>query len=174
MTMQLNYFARCFLTPRLRGSCRTKTTAIVKEALAPHFLKKATISMAYPYSLMIDESNDKTNKSCIILVRVFDPHLCDVVTRFLDMPVVNIANARNLFDAVKLSLTQKGLDFSKTVAFISDTTNVMKGRRSGVQRLIILKTKIPPFMMLDVSATWQISLSKLACVPFPWILMSCL
>lgn len=87
-------------------SCgRTKTTAIVKEALAPHFLEKATNSMAYPYSLTIDKSNNKTNKSCIILVQVFDPRLCDVVTRFLYMAVVNIGNAKNLFDAVKLSLT---------------------------------------------------------------------
>ena len=73
------YFARCFLTQRLRGSF-TKTTAIVKEALAPHFLKKATNNMAYHYSLMIDESNDNTNKSCIILGRVCDRRLCDVVT----------------------------------------------------------------------------------------------
>ncbi len=118
-------------------SCgRTKTTAIIKEALAPHFLKKATNCMSYPFSLMMDESNDKNNKSCIILVRVFDSDLRDVATRFLDMPVVNIGNARNLFDALKSSLNNNGLDFSKTMAFMSDTTNVLKGNRSGVQKLI--------------------------------------
>lgn len=37
---------------------------------------------------------------------------------------------------MKSSLTQKGMDFSKAVAFMSDTTNVMKGVRSGVQKLI--------------------------------------
>ena len=114
-------------------SCsRTKTTAIVKGALASHFTKKTTENMSYPYSLMMDELNDKTDKSCIILVRVFDPILCDVRTRFLDMPVVNIGTARKLFDALKLSLAQKGFDFSNTMAFMSDTTNVMKGARSGV------------------------------------------
>ena len=51
------------------------------------------------------------------------------------MPVVNIT-AWNLFEALKLSLSQQGLDFAKTVAFMSDTTNVMKGTRSGVQKLI--------------------------------------
>ena len=75
-------------------------------------------------------------KSCIILARVFDPELRDVRTRFVDMPVVNIGTARNLFEALKSSLTQKGMDFSKAVAFMSDTTNVMKGVRSGVQKLI--------------------------------------
>ena len=60
-------------------SCgRTKTTAIIMEALASHFLKKATDSMSYPFYFMMDESNDNTNKSCI-LVREFDPNLCDVI-----------------------------------------------------------------------------------------------
>ena len=80
---------------------------------------------------MMDESNDKTDKSYIILVRVFDSGVGDVHTRFLDMPIVNVATARKLFDALKLSLSNK--DFSKCLAFTSDTTNVMKGAWSGVQ-----------------------------------------
>ena len=49
-------------------------------------------------SILIDESNDNTDKSCIILVRVFDQEVGnDVLTRFLDMPIVNIGTARNIF-----------------------------------------------------------------------------
>ena len=118
-------------------SCgRTKTTSIVKEALAPHYLHKTISNMSNPFSVMMDESNDKTDKSCIILARVFDPELRDVRTRFVDMPVVNIGPAHNLFETLKSSLTQKSMDFSKAVTFMSDTTNVMKGVRSGVQKLI--------------------------------------
>ena len=84
----------------------------------------------------MDESNDKTDKSCIILIKVLDSTVGDVCTRFLDMPVVNIGTATNLFSALKSSHENKGLDFSKAVAFMSDTTNVMKGARSGVQKLI--------------------------------------
>lgn len=118
------------------GYGRTKATAIVKEALSPHFLKKTTENLSNPFSILTDESNDKTDKSCIILVRVFDSDFGNVSTRFLDMPVVNIGSAKNLFEALKSSLAQKGLDFSRAVAFMSDTTNVMKGVRSGVQKLI--------------------------------------
>ena len=57
-------------------------------------------------------------------------------TRFLDMPVVNIGTAENLFSALKESLSKYNLDFSKAIIFMSDTTNVMKGARSGVQKLI--------------------------------------
>ncbi len=49
---------------------------------------------------------------------------------------VNIGTAVNLFNALKLSLNKKGLNFDNCVAFMSDTTNVMKGARSGVQKLI--------------------------------------
>lgn len=114
----------------------TKTAAIIKEALAPHFLSKTLNDMSKFFSIMIDESNDKTDKSCIILVRVFDSCVGDIRTRFLDMPIVNVGTACNLFDALKLSLSNHGLDFSKCLAFMSDTTNVMKGTRSGVQKLI--------------------------------------
>ena len=115
---------------------RTKTTAIVKGALAPTFLQATVESMSYPFSVMMDESNDKTNKSCIILVRAFDSQTSKVHTRFLDMPVVNIGTAQNLFEALESSLSKHGLDLSKAMSFMSDTTNIMKGTRSGVQVLI--------------------------------------
>ena len=118
------------------GCGRTKATAIVKEALAPHYLEKTVQSMSNPFSLLIDESNDKTDKSCIILVRTLDEELGDVCTRFLDMPVVKVGTAVNLFAALKSSLDKHGLNFDKAMAFMSDTTNVMKGARSGVQKLI--------------------------------------
>ena len=114
----------------------TKTAAIIKEALAPHYISKALHDLSNFFSVMMDESNDKTDKSCIILVRAFDSSIGDVRTRFIDMPVVNIGTARNLFDALKESLSNHGLDFSSCLAFMSDTTNVMKGARSGVQKLI--------------------------------------
>ena len=51
----------------------------------------------------------------------------EVCTRFLDMPIVNIGNATSLSTALKSSLGKHGLDFSKAVAFMSDTSNVVKG-----------------------------------------------
>ena len=61
-----------------------------------------------------------------------DSRVGDVRTRFLDMPVVNIGIEKNFFDALKESLSNNGLDFSRCLAFMSDTTNVMKGTRSGI------------------------------------------
>ena len=98
-------------------SCgHTKTAAIIKEALSPHYLEKTLMDMSKFFSLLMDESNDKTDKSCIILVRLLDSDEGDVRTRFLDMPIVNIGTAQNLFRGLKESLSSKGLDFSKCLA----------------------------------------------------------
>ena len=45
------------------------------------------------------------------------------------MPVVNIGTAQNIFQALSDSLE---IDFTKALAFVSDTASVMKGARSGV------------------------------------------
>lgn len=71
-----------------------------------------------------------------LVSRLFDPEVGNVCTRFLDMPVVNIGTARNIYSALTTSLQKNGLDFSNALAFMSDTANVMKGVRSGVQKLI--------------------------------------
>ena len=74
-----------------------------------------------PFSLMMGESIDRRDNSCIIPVRHLDPQIGEVRTRFLDMPVVNIGTATNLFQAMKESLTKNGLSFDNTVSFMSDT-----------------------------------------------------
>ena len=72
-----------------------------KGGLSPYYHDKARHNMSNPFSVLMDESNDKKDKSCIILVRVLDAKLGNVKTRSLDMPVVNIGTAENLFRALK-------------------------------------------------------------------------
>ncbi len=86
---------------------RAKATAIIKEAISPYYHKKAVSSLSNSFSILMDESNDKVDKSCIILVRVLDSTLGEIKTRFLDMPVVNESN---LFRALKNSLENHGLE----------------------------------------------------------------
>ena len=46
----------------------------------------------------MDESNDKIDKSCIIVVNVLDPEVGDVRTRFLDMPIANIGTPETFLE----------------------------------------------------------------------------
>ena len=47
-----------------------------------------------------------------------------------------MAQQKKLFDALKESLSNNSLDFSRYLAFMSDTMNVMNGTRFGIQKLI--------------------------------------
>ncbi len=51
--------------------------------------------------------------------------------------MVNVGNTSNLFGALKNSLECHGLDFTKAISFMSDTTSGMKRARFGVQKLRI-------------------------------------
>ena len=75
--MRQSYFHKCFLILKSQ-SFLAKTAAIIKHALAP--VHKALHDMSF-FSIQMDESNDKTDKSCIILVRVLDLKVEDVRTR---------------------------------------------------------------------------------------------
>ncbi len=86
--MLQNYSIVCFLIlkSQKKFSCgHTKTAAIIKEALAPYYLIKTLHDMSKFFSVMMDESNDKTDKSCIILVRVLDSEFGDI--RILDFSI---------------------------------------------------------------------------------------
>ena len=84
-------------------SCgRTKTTAIVKYALAPVFTAKVVnICRTSPFTLLCDAGNDQFGKKCFaIMVRVWDESREQAVTRFLAMLVHNVSTAEALFDAI--------------------------------------------------------------------------
>ena len=94
---------------------------------------------------MCDESNDQgSDKNFVILVKLFDEDLGKTVTRFIDMPVVNIGTAANLFAALEKSLSNKNIHWKNVFGFISDNCSVMKGKNSSV--LSHLKEKQPNIM----------------------------
>ena len=91
-----------------RFSCDcTKTTCIIKGALAPTVCEKVVLQcQLQPFSILVDESNDRTcEKEVAILVRVWDQETKRVATRFLHiMPVCNIPTAENIFATVEETL----------------------------------------------------------------------
>ena len=62
---------------------------------------------------MMDES--KTDKSCIILVKVFDPEVATFTLDFRHACSKCSYTAANLFDALKSSPLKHGLDFKNDV-----------------------------------------------------------
>ena len=126
------------------SSARTKTTCIVKGALHPYFAKPVIeLCKEGPFSILCDEGNDGDDKNFAILVRLWDNDLGKPVTRFLDMPVCNIATAMRLFEHIDASLNERGIPWSNVVGFESDTANVMMGKHNSVlSRVKVKQSKV--------------------------------
>ena len=85
---------------------RTKMTQIMKRCLATTSTK-AVIDhcRTAPFSLMVDESNDKkSDKRLGMLVRFFDSAIGRSVTRLLDLPVCNNGKAEDIFGVINETL----------------------------------------------------------------------
>ncbi|XP_060125518.1 uncharacterized protein LOC118081198 [Zootoca vivipara] len=122
---------------------RTKTAQIIKGAIAAELddeLAKACQSQ--PFSLMCDESNNrKAGKEFVIMARLYDEANLQVVTRFLEMSICDVANAENLYEKLSEALRKRGIPWENLIAFNSDNASVMKGKHDSV--ISRLKTSQP-------------------------------
>lgn len=107
-------------------SCaRTKTTAIITHALAPamrEVVDRACSSAAF--TILCDGGNDRIDRKYFaILVRYWDDVIGQAVTRFLGMPICNIATAEKLFEALDTTMENHGLPWTNVVGFASDSAS---------------------------------------------------
>ena len=80
------------------SSGRTKTTMMLKNALAPRLdANVVKLCQNNRFSLLIDESNEQGGEKT--LVKVFDPEIATAVTRFVDIPVCNIGTGAHIFSS---------------------------------------------------------------------------
>ena len=125
------------------SSGRTKTTAIVKHALAPAFIADVIAAcQSSPFSVLCDDGNDQTDRKFFaILVRYWDQSQRQAVTRFLAVPVCNIATAEALFEALSNEIESRGIPWSNVIGYGSDSASVMVGAHNSV--LSRVRTKQP-------------------------------
>ena len=114
---------------------RTKTTAIICDALGPHFLRPVVdTAESLSFSLLCDESNERgdTEKLLMILVRIFEEAHGQVTARHLETVGIVDFSANGIFTAIQDTLLRHGLAFERIVSFASNMCNVLKGARGGV------------------------------------------
>ena len=121
--------------------CRTKTVAIVKHALAPVFNSEVVQSCrTSPFTLLCDGGNDQTDQKYFgIMVRYWDTVAQKPVTRFLCMPVCNIATAQSVFHAIEEAFKSRSTPWKNMIGYASDTANVMVGKHNSVLSQLLLK-----------------------------------
>ena len=120
------------------ASARTKTTAIIKYALAPTLNDDVVkFCCAHPFTLLCDGGNDQTDRKYFgIMVRYWDQ---EPVTRFLCMPVCNIATAESLFTAIEREFDSCKIPWRNMIGYASDTASVMVGRNNSVLSRLLNK-----------------------------------
>ena len=84
------------------------------------------------------------------MVRYWDDSSRKTVTRFLSMPVCNIATAQNLFDALSNALSERNIPWCNVIGFCSDSASVMVGRYNSVLSRVLMYNLM--FSVLGVPA----------------------
>ena len=84
------------------------------------------------YSLATDGSSDKEGTFPPVLTNHEDKNTGLVTTSFLDMPVVNLADDRTIYEAMSKSLHDVCLDLQQCLAFRTDNVSVMTSRHNDV------------------------------------------
>ena len=106
----------------------------MKYALAPVFngeVIKACCCL--PFTLLCDGGNDQTDRKYFgIMVRYWDEVAQHPVTRFLCMPVCNVAMAQSLFTAIEQEFESRNIPWSNMIGYASDTASVMVGKHNSV------------------------------------------
>jgi len=75
------------------------------------------------FFIMMKESSDNPDKSCILLVRGFDSKAGDLHARLVDMHVIGTAQSHL---CTERELHKNGLDYSNCLAAVINATNSMK------------------------------------------------
>ncbi|CAB4009886.1 ATP-dependent DNA helicase [Paramuricea clavata] len=119
-------------------SCsRTKTAAIV-NCLGDHFFEELKSNMQeMPYSLMLDGSNaNGIQKMFPITVRIFDVNFSRIMTKFLDMNLLegrDASTADVMFESVDNFLSENDIRWDHCMAIGLDNTNVNIGDHNSIK-----------------------------------------
>ena len=74
------------------------------------------------------------------MVRYWDESERCSITKFLAMPVCNVATGENMFNALSMEMYSRNIPWSNVIGYASDTASVMVGKNSSVLRRIKLKS----------------------------------
>ena len=120
----------------------------MKHALAPVLNADVITScQSSPFSVLCDGGNDQTDRKFFgILVRYWDQFQRQAVTRFLALPVCNIATAEALFEALSNEVDSRGIPWSNMIGYGSDSASVMVSAHNSV--LSRIRTKQPNLFSL--------------------------
>lgn len=127
---------------------RTKATKTVINKLGPSSeLQILELLRKNYFSLIVDETTDiSTQKSLVLVARVWDDSCNKVCDKFLSLVNVENCTAEGLFKTITAFLKENQVPYSNIIGFGADNASVMMGGTKGLQAL--LKT-ISPYIFVQ-------------------------
>ena len=120
----------------------------------------------YPFSINIDEcTSNNHHKVFSILVSYFDEILgLSIVQHYKSVSMIEV-NALTLFQTICNLFQDDQILFENLVSDLSDSTNYMRGKKSGLEKR--LRDKAPQLLNVDSDCCHHVHNSiKVFCQPF--------
>ncbi|XP_059096020.1 uncharacterized protein LOC131890641 [Tigriopus californicus] len=113
---------------------RTKCSRLIDHVLSPALKGEQTADMAgQPYSLLVDESTDVSDKKNLcLIVKYFSCKTEKVESSYLGLFPVSEATGEALFDTVKAALEEAGLSLKNCIGLGSDGASNMVGDHNSL------------------------------------------
>lgn len=130
-------------------SCdRTKCTALINNVIGKTSFEEIVAHMREnKFSILIDESTDRSSKKHLAVVVRTCLNLLDVRDEFLCLLPVSDGTAQGLYTLIKSFFEQNGIPYkSNMIGFAADGTNTMMGAHNSVQSF--LKKDIPNLFIM--------------------------
>ena len=119
----------------------------------------------YPFSINIDECTSSNNhKVFSILVSFFDAEGMCKVEHYESISLI-VVNSLTLFDTICELFLKDNIPFDNLVSDLSDSTNYMRGKKSGLEKR--LRDKAPHLLDIDGDVCHHIhNTVRVFCKPF--------
>uniref|UniRef100_A0A1B6KJL5 DUF4371 domain-containing protein n=1 Tax=Graphocephala atropunctata TaxID=36148 RepID=A0A1B6KJL5_9HEMI len=164
----LNLFPDSAIAAQM-NSKRTKTTQLLKKALAPSFEKELTENLKEPgcfFSIVMDETTDRGSiKQCAFVVTYYEKQQGKFRSRFFDLVETPGCTANDLTKCLKNCFQRQNIPWSNFIGFSSDTTNVMFGQNQSV--VANLKKDFPLVAFIKCSCHMIHLVASKACLKLP-------
>ena len=146
---------------------RTAATYKLKDGLSIYVHKSVVEKMKlYPFSINIDECTSNNNhKVFSILVSFFDEEEGVCKVEHYESISLIVVNSLTLFDTICKLFLKDEIPFGNLVSDLSDSTNYMRGKKSGLEKR--LRDKAPHLLDIDGDVCHHIhNTVKEFCKPF--------
>ena len=121
----------------------------LKEGLAPLLLENLVTDLQNNFfSINVDECFSNANEKVFSITATYFSDDCNYVKlQHYNSAAFTVVNAKTLFDYVKMCFTKDNIPFTNLISDLSDSTNYMRGKKSGFETL--LRNEAPHLLDID-------------------------